>query len=172
MRPIYARPISETEREELRCELKSANGIVVRRSQVIMMSADESLKAQVIAERVGYSDERVRQVIQCFNQEGLQAIYPKAFGRHDDQRAFKDAARERLKEIVRQSPRDFSCESSMWTLKLLAEVSCQQGLTERLVHPDTVGETLHQLGIGWKKAKRHIQSTDEHYERKKSAATG
>jgi transposase len=172
MRPIYARSITEEERQELRRELKSVNGVVVRRSQVILMSADEGLRIPVIAERVGYSEETVRQVIHHFNQVGLGAIYPKSSARPDDQRAFKDAARARLKGIVHQSPRDFGCESSMWTLQLLAEVSYQQGLTERVVHLDTVGETLHQLGVDWRKAKRHIQSPDAHYERKKSAATG
>lgn len=172
MRPIYARTITKEERQALRKELKSANGVVVRRSQIILMSADEGLKAQVIAQRVAYSDETVRQVIQRFNQEGVQAIYPKTYGRHDDQRAFKDAAREQLKAIVHQSPREFGCESSMWTLQLLAEVSYQEGLTDRLVHSDTVGETLHQLGVDWKKAKRHIQSPDAHYKRKKNDAIG
>ena len=172
MRPIYARAITKEERHSLREQLKSANGVVVRRSQIILMSADEDLKAQAIAERVGYSDETVRQVIQRFNQEGVQAIYPKSNARPDDQRAFKDVARERLKAIVRQSPRIFGCESSMWTLQLLAEVSYQEGLTDHLVHSDTVGETLHQLGVDWKKAKRHIQSPDKHYKRKKNDATG
>jgi len=172
MRPIYAREIREEERQELRRRLKSGNGIVVRRSQIILMSVDDGLKIPVIAERVGYSDETVRHVIHGFNQAGIKAIYPQSSARVDDQRAFKDDARDRLKELVHQSPRDYGCESSMWTLKLLAEVSYAEGLTEWLVHPDTVGETLHQLGIDWKKAKRHIQSPDEHYERKKSAVTG
>ena len=172
MRAIYARTITEEERKTLRGELKSSNGVVVRRSQIILISADEGLKVRIVAERVGYSHETVRQVIQQFNQIGLKAIYPKAYGRHDDQRAFKDTAREQLKAIVHQSPREFGCESSMWTLQLLAEVSYQKGLTDRLVHSDTVGETLHQLGINWKKAKRHIQSPDEHYPRKKNDATG
>ncbi len=172
MRPIYARPIIEEERKSLQGTLKSDRGVVVRRSQIILMSADEGLKAQAIAERVGYSDETVRQVLQRFNQEGLQAIYPKSSARPDDQRAFQEVQREQLKSIVHQSPRTFGCESSMWTLQLLAEVSYQEGLTDRLVHSDTVGETLHQLGVDWKKAKRHIHSPDEHYRRKKNDATG
>ena len=172
MRPIYARAITKEKRQSLRVGLKSANGIVVRRSQIILMSADEGLKAQAIAERVGYSDETVRQVIQRFNQEGNQAIYPKSNARPDDQRAFKDAAREQLKAIVHQSPREFGCESSMWTLSLLAKVSYQEGLTDRLVHRDTMSETLHQLGLNWKKSKRHIQSPDAHYKRKKNDVTG
>lgn len=172
MRAIYARSITEEERKALRGGLKSSDGVVVRRSQVIMMSADEGLKAQAIAERVGYSDETVRQVIQGFNQEGITAMYPKSSARPDDQRAFKDAARKQLRVMVHQSPRDFGCESSVWTCALLAEVSYRQGLTDRVVHPDTVAETLHQMGIDWKKAKRYIQSPDEHYTRKKSDVTG
>ncbi len=172
MKAIYARTTTKEERKQLQQGLRSANGMVVRRSQVILMSAAEKLKISVIAQRVGYSDESVRQVIQGFNKKGLSAIYPKAMGRHDDQRAFKDSARERLQAIVHQSPRDFDVESSVWTLSLLAQVSYQQGLTDRLVHPDTVGETLRQLGVKWKKAKRHIQSPDEQYTRKKSDETG
>ncbi len=172
MRPIYARTITEEERKTLQTELKSSQGVGVRRSPIILMSADEGLKAQAIAKRVGYSDETVRQVIECFNAEGLSAIYPKSNARHDDQRAFKDAEREQLLSIVHQSPRDFGCESSVWTLSLLAQVSYQEGLTERLVHRDTMSETLRQLGVNWKKAKRHIQSPDEQYTRKKSDATG
>ena len=76
MRPIYAREIREEERQELRRRLKSGNGIVVRRSQIILMSGDDGLKIPVIAERIGYSDETVRQVIHGFNQVGIKAIYP------------------------------------------------------------------------------------------------
>ena len=172
MRPLYARPITEAERNQLQTELKSSQGVIVRRSHSILGSADEGLKAQAIAKRVGYSDETVRQVIQRFNDDGLSAIYPKSNARLDDQRAFKDAEREQLKAIVHQSPRDFGCDSSVWTLRLLAEISYREGLTDRLVHPDTVGETLGQLGVNWKKAKRYIQSPDEQYTRKKSDATG
>lgn len=96
MRPIYARAITKEEKQTLRDELKSSNGVVVRRSHIILISAGECLKVQLIAERVGYSHETVCQVIQQFNQIGLKAIYSKAYGRHDDQRAFKDVARENL----------------------------------------------------------------------------
>ena len=171
MRAIYAKQLTAEDRKQLRQELKSSDGLVVRRSQIILLSAEEGLKAQAIGKQVGYSDETVRQVIQRFNKEGLPALYPRSKARPDDQRAFKDAEREQLKEIVHQSPRAFGCESSVWTLALLAEVSYQEGLTERLVHPDTVRVTLNQLGITWKKSKRYIQSPDEGYSRKKNDET-
>lgn len=171
-KPISVRELTEAERRELRQALKSGNGVVVRRSQVILLSANEGLKAYEIGARVGYSDQMVRAVLHGFNAKGVTAIYPRSRARHDDQRAFKDAGRDQLKQIVRKSPRDFGCESSLWSLQLLAEVSYQAGLTERLVHRDTVAETLQQLGITWKKAKRHLQSPDANYRTKKNAAIG
>ncbi len=39
----------------------------------------------------------------------------------------------------------------MWTLRELAQVSYEEGLTTWLVHPDTIRATLHQLGVTWKK---------------------
>lgn len=66
MRAIYVRPIAQQERKTLD-ELQSSDGVVVWRSQIILMSADEDLKAQGIARRVGYSDETVHQVIGRFN---------------------------------------------------------------------------------------------------------
>ena len=47
MRPIYARAITEEERETLRSELKSDKGVVVRLSHVILMSADEGRRLLV-----------------------------------------------------------------------------------------------------------------------------
>lgn len=78
--------------------------MVVRRSHSILISASECLKVQLIAERMGYRHETVRQVIRQFNQIELKAIYPKAYSCHDDHRAFKDTVREQLKALVHQSP--------------------------------------------------------------------
>ncbi len=100
--------------------------------------------------------KRFVKVVQNFNQMSIKVVYPKSSARPDAQRAFNDEAREQLRAIVRQSPRTFGCERSVWSLHLLAEVSYHG-----LVHPDTMGETLNQFGIKWKKAKWHIHSPDE-----------
>jgi transposase len=172
MGKVKARTLREEEVKELEKVMKSSNRTVVWRSQAIMMSAKENLNPRQIAERLGYGGEIIRRVIHRFNERGLSVIYPQSRARQDDQRAFDDASRERLKQVVRQSPRDFGIENSLWTLSELAQVSYEQGLTDQVVHPDTVSETLHRLGIGWKKAKRTIQSPDENYETKKNDEIG
>ena len=172
MKAIYARPPTQEERRTLESGKKEAKAWKVRRCQIILMSADEHLKAGAIGVRVGLSDQQVRQVLHAFNQEGLACLTRQKPGRKDDQRAFDDQARERLREIVHQSPRAFGFESSLWTLSLLAKVSYQEGLTSHEVHFDTISQTLKEMGFNWKRVKHWINSPDEHYQRKKNAATG
>ncbi len=103
--------------------LKAAQGITVRRSQIILLSADQHLKAGQIGPHLGLSDQTVRNVIHAFNARGPASLAPGSRARHDDQRAFADAARERLRALIRQSPRNYGHDTSLWTLELLAEVS-------------------------------------------------
>jgi hypothetical protein len=170
--PIFARSPDADERQALTTGLKSAEGVTVRRCQIILMSADQQLKAGQIGQQLGLSDQWVRNVIHAFNAHGATSLIPGSQARHDDQRAFDDQARERLREIIRQSPRTYGYETSLWTLDLLAEVSFHEGLTAHRVHQDTVSGTLMALGINWSRAKHWIHSPDEQYERKKSAETG
>ena len=172
MRAIYARTPTEDERRKLKAAMKSPEGITVRRSQMILMSADEKLKAGEIGKRLGLSDQLVRNVLKAFNEQGVACLKPGSKARKDDQRAFDDQARERLREIIRQSPRSYGYESSLWTLEMLAEISHKEGLTAYQVHMDTVSQTLQEMDVNWKRVKHWINSPDEHYKRKKSAAIG
>jgi transposase len=172
MKPIFARIPSEAERQILVAGLKAAEAWQVRRCQIILMSAEEQLKAGAIAARVGLSAQQVRRVLHAFNQEGQACLTRQKPGRQDDQRAFDDQARARLREIVHQSPRTFGFENSLWTLPLLAKVSHQEGLTRHEVHFDTIRQTLAEMGLNWQRVKDWINSPDEHYARKKSAAMG
>jgi len=172
MRAIYARTPSKEECQALEAGLKSSEGLTVRRSQIILMSAEERLTAKAISQRIGQSDQQVRNVIHAFNGEGLTCLEAKSRARHDDQRAYNDQARERLREIIRQSPREHGFESSLWTLEMLAEVSHQKGLTAYRVHMDTVSQTLMEMGVNWNRAKHWINSPDEHYGSKKSVEIG
>lgn len=172
MKPLYARLLTPDEREALQQGLKSATGFTVRRAKMLLLSADEGLKVNEIGSRIGCQGQAVRQAIHAFHNEGLGCVQPKSRARQDDQRAFDDAARERLQELIRLSPRVVGCDTSLWTLERLAQVSYAEGLTACVVHPDTISETLRSMGISWKRAKQWIRSPDKQYEAKKSAAIG
>ena len=139
---------------------------------MILMSADEQLKVNEIGRRVGCQGQAVRVAIHAFDEDGLACLEADNHARHDDQRAFDDAAREQLREIIQHSPRDFDYDTSLWTLDLLAQASVEQGLTERLVTGETVRATLASMGISWQRVKHWITSPDPHYAVKKSGATG
>lgn len=172
MRAIYARKPSKEEHQKLEIGLKSSVGAIVRRSQIILMSADESKTAREIGERVGQSDQQVRNVLHAFNEKGISCLRLQSRARHDDQRAYNDDAREGLRKIIRQSPREYGYESSLWTLGMLVEVSHQKGLIAHRVHTDTVSQTLIEMGVNWSRAKHWIDSPDENYSGKKSGETG
>jgi transposase len=172
MKPLALRPLTQTERCTLQAGLKSSVGITVRRSQMVLMSAEEHLKPQEIAQRLGCSDQTVRKVLHAFVQDGMECIKAKKRGRPEPQRAFDVSGEAALLEVLKQSPRQYGYESSLWTLELLARVSYQHGWTKQQVHLDTISATLHRLGIGWKRAKQRINSPDPHYAVKKSGGTG
>ena len=139
---------------------------------MILMSADEQLKVDEIGRRVGCQGQAVRVAIHAFHDNGLACLEAGSHARHDDQRAFDDAARERLRELIQHSPRDFDYDTSLWTLDLLAQASFEQGLTEMRVTGETLRATLASMGISWQRAKHWITSPDPHYATKKSGATG
>lgn len=172
MKALYVRELTEEEREALQNGLKSSDGLTVRRAQMLLMSANERLKVDEIGERVGCRGQAVREAIHAFHEEGVACLKHKSCARQDDQRAFDDAARERLQELIRLSPRVLGYENSLWTLELLAQASYAEGLTTHPVHPDTISETLHSLGIRWQRARKRINSPDTRYEDKKSVETG
>ena len=136
------------------------------------MSSEEGLRPWQIAERLRCSDQTVRRAIHALEEKGIGCLEAKVRARRDDQRAFDDEARERLKELIRRSPRQFGYEASLWTLERLAEVSLAEGLTRRQVSIETMSQTLRAADVNWQRAKHWITSPDEHYEEKKSVVTG
>ncbi len=172
MRALYVRDLTAEERGILQKSLRSTSAYTMRRCQILLMSSEERLKPGQIAERLRCSDQTVRRALRAFEAEGLGSLEEKSRARHDDQRALDNAGQEWLKERVRQSPRQFGFEGSLWTLEWLAELAAREGLTEQMVTPETVGRALKRAGVNWRRAKHWITSPDEHYASKKNGATG
>jgi hypothetical protein len=55
---------------------------------------------------------------------------------------------------------------------MAAEVSFEEGITERRVTGETIRATLSRLGVRWERAKRWMESPDPEYERKKGIEIG
>jgi hypothetical protein len=63
-------------------------------------------------------------------------------------------------------------ESTLWTLQMAAEVSFEEGITQRRVTGETIRASLSRLGVRWQRAKRFLESPDPEYERKKGIEIG
>jgi transposase len=165
-RPIFVREITEAERQQLEASLRSPDAFVLRRSQVILASARKKW-ASDIARNLGCDDQTVRNIIKAFNCSGLDALKRGSSRPHTIHAVLDKGGVERLRDILHQSPRDFGKSRSLWTLDLAAEVSYEQGLTERQVSGEAIRQALTRLGLRWKRAKRWIESADPEYQRKK-----
>lgn len=169
MRPIYVRELSAEEREALRDGLQSKSAFTMRRSQILLHSAEKKRTGE-IAREVRCSRQTVRNVLRAFEGEGLNCLHEKSHARHDSKSAFDEAGVLRLKEIIRLSPRLFGHETSLWTRQLLAQTCHEEGLTAHRVSKATMTNTLKGAGIEWRRARQWIQSPDPAYERRKKDA--
>jgi transposase len=169
--PIFVRALTDDERTALRTGLRSSDGVVVRRCQMVLASARGERVPQIAA-WVGCDEKTVRQLLHRFNRLGRAAL-PRGSSRphQPPPRAFPGERAEQLRALVHRRPRDFGYATSLWTLDLAAEVSFAQGLTPRLVTGEAIRQTLLRLGIGWKRAKHWITSPDPAYARTKGAVT-
>jgi len=167
-KPIFVRPISGDEREELEAGLRSSDAFVLRRCQILLAS-DRGENAYRIARSLGCDSQTVRNAIHKFNEEGgLEAALAKNSSRpHTVYAAFDEERAEKLKELLHRSPREFGKPTSLWTLAMATEVSFDEGLTEKEVSGETIRATLARMGVRWQRAKRWITSPDPEYERKK-----
>jgi len=163
----FVRSFTEEEKAAIESGLKSKDAFVLRRSQMLLLSS-EGLSTVEIAAKVGYHRESVRQIIKKFDKEGLAVLKQGSRKPLTQERAISSSDAEKIKELLRRSPREFEKDSSLWTLALLAEVSYEEGLTTRRVGKETIRTTLKELGVNWKRAKHWLRSSDPHYAHKKN----
>jgi transposase len=164
----YVREFREEEKRAIEAGLRSQDSFVLRRSQMLLFSS-EGLSLDEIASKVGYDHESVRLVLKRFDNEGVQVLEKGKKGPKTTAKAISPDNAEKLKDMLRCSPREFKKDSSLWTLELLAEVGYEEGLSARKVSYETIRTTLKELGVNWKRAKRWIVSSDPQYARKKNA---
>jgi CHASE2 domain-containing sensor protein len=165
------RTLTPDEKHALEAGVRSANTFTLRRCQILLASS-RGQHARVIAQNLSCAGQTVRNAIRDFNTNGLAALEPGSHVAHHIPHAVFDAdRRERLRDLLHQSPRTFGKPTSVWTLELAADVAYAQGITPRLVSDETIRNALSALGVHWKRAKDWISSPDPAYRLKKTNAT-
>ena len=169
--PIFVRTLSKEERKALQAGLRSSDAFVLRRCQILLSSARGESPPQ-IARSLGCASQTVRNAIHAFNERGLGVLQAGSSRPREVHAAFDESGSETLREILHHEPRKYGKQSSLWTLRMAALVSFEEGLTERQVSGETIRATLARLGVRWERAKRWVESPDPEYARKKGLETG
>jgi transposase len=169
--PIFVRTLEDAERAQLEAGLRSSDLFVLRRCQILLASA-RGQRARQIAEALGCDDQTVRNVIADFHARGLDCLRRRSRRPHRIHALLDAGTREKLRDLLYQSPRAFGQPTSVWTLSLLAEVAFAKGITSRQVSAEAIRQALLRLGIRWQRAKRWISSPDPAYGQKRGPATG
>ncbi len=164
--PLFVRDLTPPEREALEAGLHSKDSFTLRRCQILLANADGQ-KPSEIARNVRCASQTVRNVLHDFEMRGLACLERGSNVPISVQPVLTAEKREQLREILHQSPRNFGKNSSVWTLKLLAEVCHEQGLSDRELSLPTILDAIVRLGVSWKRAKQWIVSPDPAYELKK-----
>jgi transposase len=165
--PIFVRSLSDDEREALKIALRSKDAFALRRAQILLASSRGESSPQ-IANNLGCTSQTVRNAIHDFNRRGLDALKAGSSRPKRTHAAFEgEKAQAALQELLHRSPREFGKDSTWWTLAMAAEVSFEEGITEKRVTGETIRATLERLGKGWQRAKGWIESPDPEYARKK-----
>src|SRR5919204_4022993 len=165
--PLFVRPPTDAERQALEDGRRSPDAFVLRRAQIILASAQGD-QVGVIAPRVGFSGQAVRNVIRAFNARGVAVLQQGSRRNRVIYSSFDTARAEALRALLHQSPRLFDKPTSVWTLELAADVAHEQGLTARRVSGETMRATLARMGVRWRRGKEGVTSPDPEYARKKA----
>jgi transposase len=169
--PIFVRTLSKKEREALEAGLRSKDAFVLRRCQILLASA-RGERAPRIAENLGCGSQTVRNAIHDFDERGLGALQAGSSRPEEVHAAFDAAGAESLRQMLHHHPSEFGKEGTFWTLSMAAEVSFEEGISERRVSGETIRATLARLGVRWQRAKRWMESPDPEYARKKGIEIG
>jgi transposase len=169
--PLFVRPPTDSEQQVLAAGLRSADAFTLRRCQMILGSA-RGERVPAIARAVGRGEQAVRNAIHAFDAAGVATLTPGSARPHTIHPAFDAAGTAALRALLHRSPREFGHPTSLWTLELVAETACAEGITATRVSGETVRATLARLGIRWRRAKTWITSPDPAYTQKNSGATG
>jgi transposase len=169
--PIFIRPLTEPEQQQVQAGLRAKDAFVWRRCQILQALA-RGERAISIARQLGCDDQTVRNVIHGFNTSGLAVLQEGSSRPHRLHTSFSEEGLQQLKDLLHRRPSNFGKERSTWTLELAAQVSFEQGIIATPISDESVRRALGRLKTNWKRAKHWITSPDPQYLRKKTHGTG
>src|SRR5579875_3250467 len=103
--PIFIRPLTKGEQEQIQASLRSSSAFVLRRCQILLASA-RGEHAAAIGHSLGCDDQTVRNVIKDFNDVGLAVLKRGSTRPHRLRTQIPDDKLPALKALLHRTPRD------------------------------------------------------------------
>jgi transposase len=163
---LYVRELSNVEGNKLLRIVRRSSGSVVtwRRAQMVLLSA-QHMDVAGITKVAFTSADRVREVINNFNADGFESLYPRYSGGHPPK--FTLGERRQVKKVALSRPVDHGLPFSTWSLAKLAEFLVAEGVVEDISH-EGLRLLLREEGVSFQAIKTFKQSNDPHFEAKKN----
>lgn len=167
MGSCLGRELSAQERETVRAWQRSENRTKFTRARIVVI-AEHTANAAVIARAVGVHVQTVRDLARVFRQEGLAGLEPKP--RPGRPRKLGDEAGERLVALLHESPQAHGGDDGRWTLETAASALAKEvGLAS--VGKESVRQLLKRRRHSWQRAKAWLVSPDPAYAFKKNGVS-
>lgn len=163
---LRVREVSDDEGNRLLRMVRRTSGSVVtwRRAQMVLLSV-QGMDVATIAKVTFTSPDRAREVINNFNADGFDSLYPKYSGGRPP--TFSLAQRQQIKKIALSRPADHGLAFSTWSLSKLAEFLVAEGVVDDISH-EGLRLVLRDEEVSFQAIKTWKQSSDPDYEPKKN----
>ena len=163
---LRVRDVSNDEGNRLLRIVRRSSGSVVtwRRAQMVLLSV-QGMDVAAIAKVTFTSADRVREVINNFNDDGFDSLYPKYGGGRPP--TFSLPQRQAIKKIALSRPADHGLPFSTWSLAKLAEFLVAEGVVDDISH-EGLRVLLRKEEVSFQAIKTFKQSNDPDYEAKKN----
>jgi transposase len=125
----------------------------------------QGLDVAGIAKVTFTSADRVREVINNFNADGFDSLYPKYAGGRPP--TFTLPQRQQIKKIALSRPADHGLPFSTWSLSKLADFLVAEGVVDDISH-EGLRELLRKEEVSFQAIKTFKRSDDPDYEVKKN----
>ena len=160
------REVSNEEGNRLLRIVRRSSGSVVtwRRAQMVLLSV-QGMGVAGIAKVTFTSPDRVREVINNFDEDGFESLYPKYAGGRPP--TFTLPQRQQIKKIALSRPTDHGLPFSTWSLSKLAEFLVAEGVVDDISH-EGLRVLLRKEEVSFQAIKTFKQSNDPDYEAKKN----
>ena len=131
---------------------------------MVLLSA-QAMDVGQIAKVAFTSEDRVREVLHNFNDDGFESLYPKYAGGRPP--TFTLPQRWEIKKIALSRPTDHDLPFSTWSLAKLADFLVAEGVVDDISH-EGLRALLREEGVSFQAIKTFKESNDPDFEAKKN----